>query len=617
MENTLQEKKPVSATAKDCQYLYWNNVLAHMLLCGLFYFVQINFLMAYHAIAMVMYLVGAFCVVRTKKISFWILLVAGEIVLHAFLSNFVLGWGYGFSLVGLTLVPIIFYFVYKEEERNRMDAWAIGLSIFDVSMMVLSCVLNRDFNSQTQISEHMVSVIFLVNVLVCSYTLIFYSHGFISEMNAKTASLRYKNEEFDYTCHYDVLTNIYSRDYFYEKAQELILKNPEHSFYMVCTDIKDFKLINDLYGKEIADNLLIKEADLLKKYFQNETAVYGRLSGDKFALCISADTIWEPNFLRMVDNLKGMFRKSSYQLLVYAGVYKLSDIQERMSVACDKASLAIETIKGDYQKQVAYYTKDFLEKEIERKQVLGEFDVALKRNQFCIYLQPQTASDGSALGAEALVRWYHPTKGLVMPGGFIEHLEQAGLIHKLDAYVWEQAASRLAKWKKQGREDLHISVNISTMDFFYMDIYATITGLVEKYDISPKNLRLEITETALAKNFADILEIANKLQMEGYIIEIDDFGSGYSSFNMLKDLNADVLKIDREFLKETANQKRSKAILEGIFALSSKMKMDVITEGVETKEQVEMLTDMGCGMFQGYYFSKPISIEEFEERYVS
>ena len=319
----------------------------------------------------------------------------------------------------------------------------------------------------------------------------------------------------------------------------------------------------------------------------------------------------------MTDNLKGMFRKSSYQLQIYAGVYEMQDIKESMSVACDKANIAIASIEGDYQKKVAYYNQNFIENELKRKQVLSEFDLALRKNQFCIFLQPQTRKDGTAHGAEALVRWYHPTKGLLMPGEFIEYLEQAGVIYKLDAYVWEQAAFRLSEWKKIGRGDLHISVNISTKDFYYMDIYATITGLVEKYGINPGNLRLEITETALATNFVDILEVVTRLQESGFIIEIDDFGSGYSSFNMLKDFNADILKIDREFLNETSNQKRSRTILEGIIKLSMQMKMDVISEGVETREQVDMLTDMGCGMFQGYYFSKPISIEEFEQKYVS
>ena len=165
-----------------------------------------------------------------------------------------------------------------------------------------------------------------------------------------------------------------------------------------------------------------------------------------------------------------------------------------------------------------------------------------------------------------------------------------------------------------GRNDLHISINISAKDFFYLDVYDVITGLVNKYGVDVRNLRLELTETAVV-NENDNMEVIRKLHDAGFIIEIDDFGSGYSSLNMLKDICSDVLKIDREFLRETENAVRSRDILEEIIRLSNRMNMTVITEGVETREQVDMLTDMGCRVFQGYYFSKPIPIQEFETKY--
>ena len=165
-----------------------------------------------------------------------------------------------------------------------------------------------------------------------------------------------------------------------------------------------------------------------------------------------------------------------------------------------------------------------------------------------------------------------------------------------------------------GRDDLHISINISAMDFFYLDVYKEIVGLVDKYGVSVQNLRLELTETAVV-NENDNMEVIRKLHDAGFIIEIDDFGSGYSSLNMLKDVCSDVLKIDREFLRETENTVKSRNILEEIIRLSTRMNMTVITEGVETKEQVDMLTGMGCRIFQGYYFSKPIPVQEFEDKY--
>lgn len=233
-----------------------------------------------------------------------------------------------------------------------------------------------------------------------------------------------------------------------------------------------------------------------------------------------------------------------------------------------------------------------------------------------MFLQPQVATDGTVLGAEALVRWIHPERGMVPPGEFIEVFENAGLIHHLDQYIWELAAQKLQKWKRNGYDNLHISVNISTKDFYYLDIYKVFTDLVEKYDISPEKLKLEITETALMMELDKQLELIGKLQNYGFHVEIDDFGSGYSSLNMLKDIQADVLKIDMGFLRETENHERTRIILGMVVDLAKKLKMTVITEGVESKEQVDYLTEVGCDMFQGYYFDRPIAVSDFEARYV-
>ena len=616
MKRMKREKRQLGRTEKECIDLYRNAFLAHVVFVAVLCFWEVPDLALILGVGMLVYLVGMILIPLGKNLLPWIYFFTVEFLATGFFGNLIMGRGYGFIFFGMMVVPIFMYFLYNEMTGSSILPYAICLTVFDLILIVASLIIGDEENLVDSIPQEAMGYVCLTNAIICLISLVYYSYVFISEMDAKTASLRYKNDEMDNRIKFDPLTKVYSREYFFEKAQERILSNPEVDYYMICTDIKDFKLINDLYGNEIANNLLIKEAEQLRIYFQ-KTAVYGRIGGDKFAMCIPKETLWEPDFFRLTDNLKGMFRKSSYQLQIYAGVYEMQDIKESISVACDKANIAIASIEGDYQKKVAYYNQGFIENELKRKQVLSEFDLALRKNQFCIFLQPQTGKDGTAHGAEALVRWYHPTRGLLMPGEFIGYLEQAGVIYKLDAYVWEQAAFRLSEWKKIGRGDLHISVNISTKDFYYMDIYATVTGLVEKYDIDPSNLRLEITETALATNFVDILEVVTKLQESGFIIEIDDFGSGYSSFNMLKDFNADILKIDREFLNETANQKRSRTILEGIIRLSVQMQMDVISEGVETREQVDMLTDMGCGMFQGYYFSKPISVEEFERKYVS
>ena len=203
---------------------------------------------------------------------------------------------------------------------------------------------------------------------------------------------------------------------------------------------------------------------------------------------------------------------------------------------------------------------------------------------------------------------------MVMPGDFIEILERAGLIQKLDLYIWELAVRQLSLWKGTANGHIAISVNMSAKDFYNIDVYKVLTGLVQKYDIDSSLLRLEITETALLVNPDKINAIVSSLRAEGFIVEIDDFGKGYSSLSLLKTIQADVLKIDMDFLREIENSERNSIILQTVINLADSLGMDVITEGVETEKQLDTLASMGCRHFQGYYFSRPIPVEEFEKK---
>lgn len=604
-----------SSLRNECRFLYHNCMAVYLLLTAYFIFINAEIMLAVNIVGLVVYYTGFFALRKAKHISMWSLLIIMTITLHAMCGNFFLGWGYGFAAYGLMMIPISFFLTYEDGEMKNMMQWAFGLSFLALISTLVSCLLFCEYNKVPDTEDWMVQIVFITNVTISAISLIRYSYAFLKENIHKTVSLAIKNAELDFRANYDSLTRIYNRELFLEQTERLLHLYSDTPFYMVVTDIKDFKIINDLYGNNTGDRVLTSEAEMLRM-MAGENCVYGRIGADKFALCIPKDQFEEELFIKGIEKMKSIFAKSKYRLYIYMGVYEIQDYSEKATVICDKATMALQSIKGDYHKVIAYYENKLLDQELSQRKMLGEFESALSGNQFCIFLQPQTTKDGTVCGAEALVRWLHPEDGLVMPGAFIPCFEQAGLIYRLDCYVWEQAVMRLAEWKKIGREDLHISVNISTKDFYFVDVYTTITDLVKKYDVDCRNLRLEITETALAINFNDILEILTKFHTDGYIIEIDDFGSGYSSFNMLKDVCADVIKIDREFLRETQNEKRSKDILEGIFALSAKMNMDVITEGVETKEQVDMLTGMGCKLFQGYYFSKPIPLDEFEAKYI-
>lgn len=418
-----------------------------------------------------------------------------------------------------------------------------------------------------------------------------------------------------YRSTHDALTGLYNREYFYEQVQSILKGNPDKDYYMVCVDIKDFKLINELFGFETGNEILIQLARTIRNLLPEDTAC-GRMESDHFAFCIGKDSYQEEKVLSGIGRLDEIFENGEYQTCIHVGVYEIQKEDCDVSVMCDRANMAITTVKNNYECMIAYYDKGLMERVMREKQLVGEFESALEEKQFVMFLQPQVATDGTVLGAEALVRWIHPERGMVPPGEFIEVFENAGLIHHLDQYIWELAAQKLQKWKRNGYDNLHISVNISTKDFYYLDIYKVFTDLVEKYDISPEKLKLEITETALMMELDKQLELIGKLQNYGFHVEIDDFGSGYSSLNMLKDIQADVLKIDMGFLRETENHERTRIILGMVVDLAKKLKMTVITEGVESKEQVDYLTEVGCDMFQGYYFDRPIAVSDFEARYV-
>lgn len=419
-----------------------------------------------------------------------------------------------------------------------------------------------------------------------------------------------------YRSTHDMLTGLCNREYFYECVQKRLADMPDEEYYMVCTNIKDFKLINDLFGFEMGDAILLRLAEVMKELLPEET-ICGRMESDHFAFCIPQKLFSEDVLTSAVNEVAKMISSSEYQVIIHIGVYVVQKTDCDASVMCDRANMAIGTVKNNYECMVAYYDEHLMERVMHEKRLVSEFDTALEEKQFVMFLQPQVSTDGIVLGAEALVRWKHPERGMVPPGEFIGVFEKVGLIYRLDRYIWELAAQKLKEWKSNGHEDLHISVNISTKDFYYLDIYKTFTDLVEKYDISPEKLKLEITETALMMDLEKQLILLDKLQSYGFRVEIDDFGSGYSSLNMLKDIHADVLKIDMGFLRETQNHERTRIILRMVVELAKQLQMTVITEGVENKAQVDYLTEIGCDMFQGFYFARPIAVQDFEEQYIN
>ena len=418
-----------------------------------------------------------------------------------------------------------------------------------------------------------------------------------------------------YRLTHDSLTQLYNKEGFFAAVRNLLQNvDDDQQYVIVYSNIKDFKLINQLFGIDKGNDILVNIADSLSQGVK-ENDVYGRINGDQFALCMPKARFDETFFKQAIRETTHRLTSASYSIHIQLGVYEIRDKDMDISLMCDRAYMACKSITKDGVCEIAWYSDDMLINALLEKEILSSFDFAIINRQFGIYLQPQVYADGKIFGAEALARWIHPENGIIQPGVFIDVLEKADLIYKLDRYIWELAAKQLALWRGTPREGISISVNVSPKDLYYLDIREEFNSLAKKYCINPHHLNIEITETAVTTDVSKCAKLILGLQSDGFVVEIDDFGSGYSSLNMLKDINANVLKIDMGFLRKTENQKRAQVILNYTVDMAHELGMGVITEGVETAEQLEFLKSMGCEMFQGYYFDRPMTVETFESKY--
>jgi EAL domain-containing protein (putative c-di-GMP-specific phosphodiesterase class I) len=278
----------------------------------------------------------------------------------------------------------------------------------------------------------------------------------------------------------------------------------------------------------------------------------------------------------------------------------------------DRAVLALEGIKDDYHYHTAWYDHSMRDSVVKNRQIAEELSAAIEGGQILPWLQPIVNREGETVGAEALVRWNHPEEGLRSPVQFIPVLERNGMIAVLDRFIWRKACEILARWKREGKS-LFLSVNISPRDFYLLDVPAEMNQLVNEFGIDPARLRLEITETMMMGDTDAQLDILRQLQKAGFCIEMDDFGSGYSSLNLLREMPVDVLKIDMVFLQEAGENSRAETILNEVITMAGKLGITSLTEGVETKKQYDSLMEMGCLLYQGYYFARPMPMKEFEQ----
>ena len=409
-----------------------------------------------------------------------------------------------------------------------------------------------------------------------------------------------------YDSRHDSLTGIYNMKYLYSRISNQLAYTDEE-YVLLYLNIKSFKLINENFGKTYGDVVLIELANWIRNNVSD--GLYGRLVSDTFGICILKKDFDEDFYIRELSDFVVILKNVELRINIHIGVYEVLNRSMDVSVMFDRAHLAISNVEEKYKTVVKYYDEKIRNEMLEEQRLVSDFPVAIKYDHIIPYLQPIVDEKGKVVGAEALARWNHSEMGFLPPYKFIPLFEKNGLITQLDMHIWEQACKILNEWKKLNL-DLFISINISPKDFYFTDVVSVIVKLIKKYDIEPRKLRIEITETAMMSNPEERIDILNKFRDAGFIVEMDDFGSGYSSLNTLKDMPVDLLKIDMKFLSKD-NDERANIIIKNIINLTNDLDIVSLTEGVETKEQFEGLLAMGCELFQGYYFSKPMPVEEF------
>ncbi|MBO6205348.1 MAG: EAL domain-containing protein [Lachnospiraceae bacterium] len=412
---------------------------------------------------------------------------------------------------------------------------------------------------------------------------------------------------------FDMLTGLFNREYFYEYSNIYDHFYPDNAKDVIAVNLNRFHIINAVYGRDFGNRVLKAVGETIKEYSHANQGVACRYNADSYYIYIKSGEHEKVLYERIAGSIKGFV--DDYDIRIRIGVYKDADTGLDFGKRLDYALLACNSINGNYNKKIAYYDDKIREKEHFEAKLIHDLDKALAERQFKVFFQPKYNVEGEQprlCSAEALIRWEHPELGMISPGVFIPLFENKGLIGKVDRYVWEETAAKVAQWKKSFHHSIPVSVNVSRVDMLNENLCSDIKKIVDNSGIDVKDFYLEVTESAYTENRKDVLSIVKDFRREGFTIEMDDFGTGYSSLNMLTEMPFDVLKLDMAFVKNIHTDEKALRLVEFIMDIARYLNVSVIAEGVEYKEQYDLLKKMGCNVIQGYYFSKPLCCDEFE-----
>ena len=409
----------------------------------------------------------------------------------------------------------------------------------------------------------------------------------------------------------DILTGLYTKEFFFEYARQLIKRNPDTVMDSIVINLSGFHLLNELYGRTFGNTVLQTiAADIIR--LANEAGGIGcRYNADGFYLYMAHHWNYDKPLERIQLHLSELLKETEIHVRmgVCQGTYRATSLEQSF----DCALYACNSLREHFGSAFAIYDDKMYNEEIRRAKILSDFSDAVEKKQFKVLYQPKYNIQGKfpvLSSLEALVSWAHPEFGMMKPDSFIPQFEKNGLIQKLDRYVWKEAAEQMRKWKEETGSIIPVSVNVSRVDLHDPKIVDYLLHITKENGIPTNQFLLEITESAYIEESSVIMQSVKKLRQAGFKIEMDDFGSGYSSLNLLARLPIDALKLDIGFIQKIATDKKSLYLVQVVLTVARQFKIPCIAEGVETKEQLDLLRKAGCEIVQGFYFSKAISPEE-------
>jgi len=393
----------------------------------------------------------------------------------------------------------------------------------------------------------------------------------------------------------------------------------EKEYSLILLDIAGFRFINEDYGHEVGDAVLRHIMEILKTNMRKDETC-GRVSGDNFV--ILTKTIKDDVLIKRIKGFNRILDADKSELGIKVklkccfGIYKIKDKSEKLEKMREKANLARIAAKNEEGMSWFIYSEAFREVIFQEKEIINRMECALENREFEMYLQPKyNLHLNQYYGAEALVRWNDPQKGLIGPDDFIPIFEHSGFIKKLDMFMIEEVCKVLKRWEEKDLPEMVVSVNISRKNLKQAGFIPEVLKITDHYQIERKNLEFELTESSIFEDIDRIIEVGKTFRDYGFKMSMDDFGSGYSSINLLGMLPLDTIKMDKGFFRDSLENERDYVVVKAIIDLIKKLGMTVVAEGIETKEEVEILRALNCDVIQGYYFGKPLPLDEFEKKF--